>query len=152
MISQIYWLVPKHVLYWKISGQIPASEIVEMSDFIAEQLANSGHRKVHLVINTTGIQEIEYNSWEAEDAFERLAKKQWIGKVVAISHNLKIQMHLNKLNRAFGSNWYNASTMDDAIRYLKNADSLLQAVPKLLENPPIVRPITSYRSETDRPA
>lgn len=139
MISEIYWLVPKHVLYWKMSGEIPASEIVEMSDFIAEQIDIVTRQKVHLLINTTGIRQIEANDFDAKLAFQKLAKQSWIGKVVAISHNVQIQMQLSSLNRAFGLNWHTVSTMDDAIRFLKNSDTLLHTVPKLLQTTPIVR-------------
>ena len=140
MISQIYWLVPKHVLYWKLSGQIPASEIVEMSVFISQQVDTNVNKKVHILIDTTGISQLDYTNVAAKDAFKILAKKEWMGKVVAIIRDYQIQVHLNVLSNAFGLNWYNVSSMDDAIRALKKNDNLLQSVPKLLQSSLITRP------------
>jgi hypothetical protein len=128
------------VLYWKLSGQIPASEIVEMSLFIAQQVDNTTAQKVHILIDTVGIQQIDYGSAEASDAFKVLAKKDWMGKAVAIIRDYQIQVHLNALSKAFGLNWYNVSSMDDAIRALKKNDHLLQAVPTLLQSSLIIRP------------
>jgi hypothetical protein len=139
MISQLYWLVPKHVLYWKMSGQIPASEIVEMSQFIMHQVDDSTAHKVHILIDTVGIERLEYDNVAARDAFKALSKKEWMGKVVTIIRNYQIQVHLNSLSHAFGLNWYNVNSMDDAIRALKKNDNLLQTVPKLLQSSLIVR-------------
>jgi hypothetical protein len=140
MISQLFWLVPKHVLYWKMSGQIPASEIVEMSLFIAQQVDDNYPRKVHILIDTTGILKLDYTNAEARDAFKVLAKKEWMGKVVALIRDYQIQVHLNALSSAFGLNWYNVNSMDDAIRALKKNDSYLQSVPVLLKTSLIIRP------------
>jgi hypothetical protein len=140
MISQLFWLVPKHVLYWKMSGQIPASEIVEMSLFIGQQVEDTAAQKVHILIDTIGIQALEYSSTEARDAFKILAKKEWMGNVVTIIRDYQIQVHLNMLSSAFGLKWYNVNSMDDAIRTLKKNDNLLQTIPKLLQTSLITRP------------
>src|SRR5688572_3051023 len=84
MQSQLYWLVPKQVLYWKLSGRITGNEIAEMSRFIAENVEKSTAQKVHILIDTIGVEQLDYNSQEARAAFLILAKKEWMGKVVAI--------------------------------------------------------------------
>lgn len=140
MISQLYWLVPKHVLYWKLAGQITGSEIAEMSRFIAEQVEKSTAQKVHILIDTSGVEQLDYQSQEARAAFLVLAKKEWMGKVVAIIRKYQIQVHLNALSGAFGFNWYNVGSMQDAIRSLKKNDNLLQTIPSLVPSSLIVRP------------
>lgn len=140
MISQLFWLVPNHVLYWKMSGQIPASEIIEMSLFIAQQVDDNNAQKVHILIDTAGIQRLDYTNEEARNAFKSLAKKNWLGKVVVIIRDYQIQVHLNALSSAFGLNWYNVNSMDDAVRALKKNDHLLQSIPQPLKTSPITRP------------
>lgn len=139
MISQLYWLVPNHVLYWKLSGQIPGSEIVEMSQFIPKQVNDSNNNKVHILIDTIGVSSIDYNNQAARDAFSVLAKKEWMGKIVTIIRDYQIQVHINALSSAFGLNWYNVNSMDDAIRALKKNDNMLQSIPKLQKNALIAR-------------
>ena len=73
MLSQLYWLVPKQVLYWKLAGHITGTEIAEMSRFIAEQVEKSTASKVHILIDTSGIDQIDYQSQEARAAFLILA-------------------------------------------------------------------------------
>lgn len=140
MISQLYWLVPNHVLYWRLSGQIPGSEIVEMSQFIAQQVKDVTNHKVHILIDTAGVSSLDYTDSAAREAFVVLAKKEWMGKIVTIIRDYQIQVHINALSPAFGLNWHNVNSMDDAIRALKKNDNMLQSIPKLQKDKLILRP------------
>src|SRR5689334_13340377 len=112
MNSQLYWLVPDHVLYWKLSGEIPATEIEDMTQVIPQQVDKAVKHKVHLVIDAVSVRSLQHNSHIAKDAFAWLAKNQWLGKVVVVIHNYQIQLNLNQLNVPFGLNWHNVSSMD----------------------------------------
>ena len=140
MISQIYWLVPHHVLYWKMSGCISGIEICEMSRFITTQVSQLASRKVHIIIDSAGVTQLDYTNHEAREAFHRLANQVWMGKVIAIIHSYQIQAHLNALSGGFGLNWENVASVQAAIRSLKKVDNLLQDVPILQPSSLIVRP------------
>jgi hypothetical protein len=151
MTSQIFWLVPNRILYWKLSGEIPGSEIEEMSELIGQNIDKLAKQKVHIVIDAIAIRKLEHNSQAAREAFVALAKNQGLGKVVTIIHNYQIQINLNVLSRAFGLNWHNVSSIDDAIRILKGADSSLQTVPKTPEKSPIQPKIPAKQTQNIDP-
>jgi hypothetical protein len=140
MISQIYWLIPNSILYWKMSGRISGSEIYKMATFIESLVEKSASQKVHLVMNCSGVQQIDYANQKAREALRSLAEKTGVGKVVAIVSNYQIQAHLNALSGTFGSQWDNVTSMSAAIQALKKSDSLLQIIPPLVLTSLIVRP------------
>lgn len=141
MISQIYWLVPNHILFWKLSGEIPGSEIEEMSNFIAEQINPGTKEKIHIVIDAVGVRDIDYKSQIAQEAFQSLAKKPWMGNVITIIHNYQVQINLNVLSRAFGLKWHNVSTLDEANHALKRIDAMIKSISRPLPNDLIKRPV-----------
>jgi hypothetical protein len=138
MKSQLFWLVPDHVLYWKLSGQIPADELCAMSRFIMEHAGQSKYQKIHLILDSAGIQQLDHLSTDAREAFHTLAKNTRIGKVMAITRNLKVQLQFNTLNRAFGLNWRNVANFAEATRHLKSADGSLRSIPN---QPPTDTPL-----------
>jgi hypothetical protein len=141
MASQIFWLIPHRVVYWKLSGEVSGSEIYDSSELIAQLVDKLAKQKMHIVIDAINIRKLEHNnSPEARMAFEALARSQGIGQVVTVIHNYQIQINLNVLSRAFGLKWHNVSSIDDAIRILKTSDSSLQSVPKTPEKSPVPRP------------
>jgi hypothetical protein len=140
MISQIYWLVPNHILYWKMSGHISGVEISTMATFIANKVDMSTSQKVHLIINCTGVQQLDSANQQAREALRLLANKAQMGKVVAVVSNYQMQARLNALSGAFGSKWDNVVSMAAAIQSLKKSDNLLQTVPSLDLSSLIVRP------------
>jgi hypothetical protein len=140
MISQIYWLVPNYILYWKMSGRISGVEISTMATFIANKVDMSASRKVHLIINCTGVQQLDSANQQARAALRLLATQRGMGKVVAVVSNYQIQGQLNALSGAFGSKWGNVLSMTAAIQSLKKSDNLLQTVPSLALSSLIVRP------------
>jgi hypothetical protein len=146
MKSEIFWLIQKQVLYWKISGNLPGTEIAEMSHFIVEQVGKSSSQKVHLIIDGMGIESLEYTNQAARDAFQALAKKAWMGKVIAMTRNYQIQVHINALSSAFGLNWQNVNSMEEAVRALKKGDNLLHTIPTAPVGPAIVRPKSKVSS------
>jgi hypothetical protein len=131
MISELYRLVPQHLLYWHLSGQITSDEICEMSLFIGEQADVNASHKVHIIIEGNGITQIDYGNKRARDAFHTLANQRWMGKVAVFIRNYPIQVKLNALSGAFGLNWHNVASMQDAIRFLKTHDNQIQNVPAL---------------------
>jgi hypothetical protein len=141
MNSQLYWLVPDHILYWKLSGEIPAIEIEDMTQFIAQQVDKGVKHKVHLVIDAVSVRTVEHSGHISRDAFAWLAKNQWLGKVVVVIYNYQIQLQLNGLSAPFGLNWHNVSSMDDAVRVLKNSDTNLTSIPKLQDKTLIARKV-----------
>jgi hypothetical protein len=140
MTSQIFWLIPHRVVYWKLSGEVSGIEIYDSSDLIAQHVDKLAKQKLHIVIDAVSIRKLEHKSAEARIGFETLARNQGIGQVVTLIHNYQIQINLNVLSRAFGLNWHNVSSIDDAIRILKTSDSSLQSVPKTPEKSPVPRP------------
>jgi hypothetical protein len=141
MKSQLFWLVPDHVLYWKLSGDVPADELCEMSNFIAECIGQTKTQKIHVVLDGGGIQQLDHLSPDARNAFQSLAKNTRIGKIIAVTRNLKVQLQFNALNRAFGLNWRNVANFAEATHQLKTADTSLRSIPS---QPPTETPL--YRA------
>lgn len=138
MKSQLFWLMPNHVLYWKLSGNIPAEELCAMTRFIGEQLAQAKGSKVHIILDGNGIQQLDHLSTDARTAFQTLAKSTRIDKVIAVISNLKTQIQFSGLSRPFGLNWRNTTTFADAINQLKNLDNTLRSIPT---QPPTETPL-----------
>ena len=138
MKSQLFWLMPNHVLYWKLSGDIPSDELCAMARFIAEQAAQTKNSKIHIILDGNGIQQIDHMSVDARTAFQTLAKNSRIGNVVAVMGNLKTQIQFNSLSRPFGLNWRNTTSFADAVYHLKNADGALRTIPS---QPPSETPL-----------
>lgn len=143
MISEIYWLVPQHLLYWHLSGHITSDEICAMSQFIGEQVNINSSHKLHILIEGNGISKIDYKSENARNALRALAKQPWMGKVAVFIRNYPIQVQLNALSGGFGLNWHNVASMQDAIRFLRQHDHQLQDVPTLHPESRIERPVKS---------
>lgn len=131
MISELYWLVPQHLLYWQMSGHITSDEICEMSRLIAEQIDINNSHKVQLLIDGNGIVQIDYKNQKARDAIRTLARQTWMGKVAVFIRNYPIQVQLNALSGAFGLNWHNVTSMQDGIRFLRTYDNHILGVPVL---------------------
>lgn len=140
MMSQLYWLAPNHILYWKLSGHISSDELCTMANFIATQANTSATQKVHIVISCAGVQKLGHTNQDMRDAFDELAGHKWLGNVTAIVSNYKIQAQWNNINGAFGSRWKNVTSLEAAIQMLKKSDSLIQSVPEFVTMSPIVRP------------
>jgi hypothetical protein len=138
MKSQLFWLVPDHVLYWKLSGSIPAEELCAMSRFISQQASQSNNQKIHIVLDASGIQHLDHLSQDACEAFNKLAKNTRIGKVMTVTRNLKVQLQFNALNRSFGLRWRNVNGFADATRSLKRSDRSIRSTP---QQPPSETPL-----------
>ena len=139
MISQLYWLIPNHILYWKLAGHISSDELCTMVNFIATLAKTSATQKVHLVISCAGVQKLDYTNQEVRDAFNELATHKWLGNVTAIVSNYSIQANWNAVNGAFRSRWKNVTSLQAAIQMLKKSDSLIQNVSKLDKSSLITR-------------
>ena len=141
MQSKLYWLVPSKILYWQLSGSITASEICDMSRFIIASVDKTpAIQKVHLIIDAKNITKLNHNNPQARSEFALLANQRWMGQVVAIIHNLQIQMNLNAMSSAFGMKWKSVPSMRHAIRSLQQSDRMVQGIPdaklaSLIERP-----------------
>lgn len=111
-----------------------------MSRFITTQVNQPTSRKVHIIIDTASVKQIDYTHHEAREAFHQLADQVWMGKVIAIIHSYQIQAHLNALSGGFGLNWESVTSIQAAIRSLQKIDNLLQDVPTLHQSSLIERP------------
>jgi hypothetical protein len=129
MKSQLFWLMPNHVLYWKLSGTIPADELCAMARFIGDQAAQAKGSKIHIILDGNGIYQLDHQRSAVQTAFETLAQNARIGKVLAIIGNLKTQLQLSAISRPFGLNWRNATSFATAIQHLKTHDSALRTMP-----------------------
>jgi hypothetical protein len=138
MKSQLFWLMPNHVLYWKLAGNVPAEELCAMTRFISEQIAQTKGSRVHIILDGNGIQELDHLSGEARTAFQTLAKNTRVGRFLAVVSNLKTQIQFSGLSRPFGLNWRNTTSFADAIHQLKNYDSSLRTIPT---QPPTETPL-----------
>ncbi|MDQ7026427.1 MAG: hypothetical protein Q9P01_19875 [Anaerolineae bacterium] len=138
MKSQLFWLVPDHVLYWKLSGSIPAEELCAMSRFISKQASQSNNQKIHIILDAGGIHQLDHPSHDAREAFNKLAKNTRIGKVMAVTRNLKVELQFNALNRSFGLRWRNVNGFAEATRLLKYSDTSLRSTP---QQPPSETPL-----------
>jgi|GEM_PF-5879247 len=141
MESKLYWLVNNQVLYWKLSGAISASAISEMSRFIITTIDRQNIPKVHLILDATGVKSLKHANREARSEFALLAKQVWMGQVVAIVHNVQIQIHLNAMSSAFGMKWKTVPSMKHANRSLQQSDPMLRRMPELRLDSIIINPI-----------
>ena len=121
-----------------------------MAKFIAALTNRSASQKVHIIINCSGVQQLDYANQDVRDAFNELATHEWLGTVIAIVSNYSIQAHWNATNRAFGSRWKNVISLEAAIQMLKKFDTLILSVPKPVMTSPIIRPDKSMIMKQDK--